>query len=101
MLYARIYWVASQREYEDRLFTESKVNWPTMKRGFEDVLSRYPSPWNLQSFAYFACQANDPVKARELLAQIQEPIVGAWRDTANYFRCSFALDEPNPHAEGP
>ena len=40
-------------------------------------------------------------KARELLAQIQEPIVGAWRDTANYFRCSFALDEPNPHAEGP
>ncbi|WP_204336481.1 hypothetical protein, partial [Proteus mirabilis] len=81
-------------EYEDRLFTESKVNWPTMKRGFEDVLSRYPSPWNLQSFAYFACQANDPVKARELLAQIQEPIVGAWRDTANYFRCSFALDEP-------
>lgn len=101
MLYARIYWVASQREYEDRLFTASKVNWPTMKRGFEDVLSRYPSPWNLQSFAYFACQANDPVKARELLAQIQEPIVGAWRDTANYFRCSFALDEPNPHAEGP
>lgn len=98
MLYARIYWVASQQEYRKRLFTDSAVNWPSMKRGFEDIMARYPAAWNLQAFAYFACQANDRERARELMAQIEEPILAVWRDTADYYRCSFSLDEEtNPH----
>nr|NYU00252.1 DUF4034 domain-containing protein [Stenotrophomonas sp. SbOxS2] len=98
MLYARIYWVASQDEYGKRLFVDSAVDWPSMKRGFEDILARYPDEWNQQAFAYFACQANDRETARGLVTKIQEPILAVWRDTADYYRCSFALDEDtNPH----
>ncbi|HDS0947730.1 TPA: DUF4034 domain-containing protein [Stenotrophomonas maltophilia] len=98
MLYARLYWVAAQNDYQRGLFSKSAVDWPTMRRGFEDMMARYPDDWNLQAFAYFACLANDREQARVLMAKIEQPILAVWRDTADYYRCSFSLDEDtNPH----
>jgi hypothetical protein len=60
-LYARLYWYVSQGMCcENDLFSESKVVWPDMKRGFEDLMKRYPnSKRNLNAYASFACQARD------------------------------------------
>jgi len=78
-MYARIYWYASQRYYQNDLFTKSMAAWPRMKEGFEDLMVRYPDPWNLNNYAKFACLASDKQTARELLKRIHpDPVIDAW-----------------------
>ena len=78
-MYARIYWYASQSEFKNDLFNNSLVEWPQMKQGFEDVVSRYPDAWNLNNYARFACLAGDKPKTRELLNRIDSSVVPeAW-----------------------
>jgi hypothetical protein len=78
-MYARIYWFASQTEYKNALFKNSLVDWPKMKRGFEDIIARYPDAWNLNNYAKFACLARDKAKTQELMIRIRSDIVSeAW-----------------------
>jgi hypothetical protein len=78
-MYARIYWYASQMEFKNEIFTNSLADWPQMKAGFDDVISRYPDAWNLNNYARFACMARDKPKAVELLARIGTSVVSeAW-----------------------
>lgn len=72
-MYARIYWYASQSQYGSRLFTDSDVVWPRMKKGIEDVLARYPDQWNLNNFAQFACQAKDRAFTAALIRRVEAP----------------------------
>ncbi len=69
-MYARIYWYASQSQYGSKLFSHSLVHWPTMKKGIDDVLKRYPDKWNVNNFARFACLSKDQEKTAELLALV-------------------------------
>lgn len=69
-MYARIYWFASQAEFENNLFEDSLIDWPRMRDGFDDVIKRYPDAWNLNNYAKFACLARDRPKARELMQRI-------------------------------
>jgi hypothetical protein len=79
-MYARIYWYASQAEFRNQLFSDSKVVWPLMKSGFEDVIARYPDAWNLNNYAKFACLAGDKLKARELLERTKLSVMSeAWQ----------------------
>ena len=78
-LYARIYWYASQAQFNNRLFEDSLIDWPHMRDGFEDVIKRYPDAWNLNNYAKFACLAEDKRKAHELMDRIGTDIVPeAW-----------------------
>lgn len=78
-MYARIYWFASQTQFGNNLFSESLVVWPNMKKGFEDVIRRYPDAWNLNNYAKFACLANDLETAKVLLERTESRIVPeAW-----------------------
>ncbi len=78
-MYARLYWYASQSQFKNDLFNNSLVDWPQMKQGFEDVISRYPDPWNLNNFARFACLARDKPKTLVLLKRIEPMVVReAW-----------------------
>lgn len=87
-LYARIYWYASQAQYDDRLFTESLARWSTMRAGIDDVLKTYPDEWNIQNFAHFACLARDQEKTLELMARIREPAYpNVWEDEDSFQRC--------------
>ncbi|MBI3528800.1 MAG: hypothetical protein HY067_12630 [Betaproteobacteria bacterium] len=69
-LYARFYAAASQFQYKHELFSQSKASWPRMKIGFEDLLRRYPDPWNANIYAHFACLARDKEKSVELMKMI-------------------------------
>ena len=93
-MYARIYWFASQTEFRNRLFRDSKVVWPLMKSGFDDVMARYPDAWNLNSYAYFACLAQDKPKTRELLERIKADIVSeAWQPRSVRESCATWASE--------
>lgn len=87
-LYARIYWYASQTQFKDRLFDETRVDWPTMRQGIDDVLAQYPDNWNINNFAYFACLAKDRGKTAELMARIEIPLIrDVWRSGQTYRAC--------------
>lgn len=87
-LYARIYWFASQINYGDDLFAESKVKWNEMKAGFDDIVMRYPDPWNLQNYAKFACDAGDRATLAALFKRIGTNYdERAWGSQAKYDSC--------------
>ena len=58
-IYVRIYWNAFANHFEDRLIKDSKLNWPLMKKGMEQMAASYPDPFNLNMFARFGCMAWD------------------------------------------
>lgn len=87
-MYARIYAFAEQVEFGARLFSDSKVNWQDMSRGIDDLLKRYPSDWNYNFFARFACGAGDREKTKALLEAAGSSIeIGAWGNSAVRERC--------------
>lgn len=78
-MYARIYWYASQTQFRNGLFTNSFINWPSMKEGFDDVVAKYPDAWNINNYAKFACLAQDKRRTGELLKRIGSDFVPeAW-----------------------
>lgn len=87
-MYARVYWVALQSQYDRRLFSDSAVVWNSMKQGINDVLAQYPDQWNINNFAYFACLAGDAAKTHELITRVKgEPISRVWGSGDAFQRC--------------
>lgn len=52
-MYARIYWAASQSQFQGRLFENSNVRWGAMSKGIDDVLKKYPDQWNINNLRFF------------------------------------------------
>ena len=78
-MYARLYAVAAERGYGHALFEESLVDWPTMKKSYEDMLARFPSPGRVNRYAYMACLAKDRPTLVALLAELGKKIdVSLW-----------------------
>jgi hypothetical protein len=84
-------------EFENDLFGRSLVDWPQMKRGFDDVIARYPDAWNLNNFARFSCLARDRAKTRALLDRIGADIVPkAWQPEGLLRQCADWSTPPRP-----
>lgn len=100
-MYARIYWYASQSQFGNELFNESQVFWPMMRRGFDDVVSRYPDAWNMNNYARFACLAGDGQKTRELMPKIYNGwLVQAWGSPELFAQClNWSQDHSPPPTE--
>jgi hypothetical protein len=52
------------------LFEVTKVSWPSMKKGFEDLVARYPADTNKNLFATYACRARDKETTGRLLTEL-------------------------------
>lgn len=101
-LYARIYWVASQSNYGNSLFTDSKVVWSEMSKSIDDVLKRYPDQWNINNFAHFACLAGDAPKAMQLISKIEgKPIMDVWKSLSTFNQCLEWSSTPNKERSAP
>jgi hypothetical protein len=74
-MYARLYWSLIGPES----FDNYAIDWARMKRAMDDVLARYPDPWNLNHFAAIACRADRPEIYRELLPRIDTVVPVAWQ----------------------
>ena len=78
-MYARLYAVAAERQYGHALFEDSLVDWPTMKKSYQDMLARFPSPARVNRYAYMACLAKDRPTLVALLAELGKKIdVSLW-----------------------
>ncbi|MBD8696658.1 DUF4034 domain-containing protein [Stenotrophomonas sp. CFBP 13718] len=87
-LYARIYWVAINTQFDMDFPGNSRVDWPTMSRSMDDVLQQYPAEWNIQNFAYFSCLAGDREKTAALVRRMREPAdMDAWPSQEAYQEC--------------
>lgn len=91
--YARVMWSASG--FMNAPTFKKLVDWPMMKRSFDDILARYPDDWNRAALARFACWAGDRKKAAEILPKLENAhIAGIWRGSDSYLECRrFALGE--------
>lgn len=52
------------------LFKDTRATWPKMKKGFEDMVARYPDTWNRNLFATFACRVRDKETTARLLTEL-------------------------------
>jgi hypothetical protein len=88
VLYTRIYWSVSGSQYEDgSLFLASAARWNLMRAGFEQIIAEYPSAWNLNHFAKFACLAEDRPTAQRLFDRIGNNVVPtAWSEREDLFK---------------
>ncbi len=67
---------------------DTLADWGKMKAGFQDILKRYPSQWNVNGFAAFACRAGDRATLRSLMQRLTTPQLAQWRQNATYYnRC--------------
>lgn len=94
--YARVYWSVAQGGYFDTLFETTLVQWPRMKAGFEDLVARYPDPWNQSNYAFFACLARDGATVRKLFDRLGHQLYAQiWRGN-QLARCRALADEAGP-----
>jgi hypothetical protein len=79
-MYARLYATAADEDFGHKLFENSLVDWPTMKKGYEDMQARFPnSPGRRSHFAHMACLAKDRPTLVALLAELGPKIdVSQW-----------------------
>jgi hypothetical protein len=87
-VYARIYWHLFESPLAARVFTETKLDWPLLRQGIQDVLAKYPDQWNINHFAKFACLAGDGELTTELTGRITLLYYStAWKDMAEFATC--------------
>ena len=79
-LYARIYWHVGSIVDRKTLYSDYNVNWPKMKQGMFDVAKKYPDQWNINSFAFFSCLAQDHGATRAFFKQLTIPYLHIWED---------------------
>ena len=99
-MYARVYWYMSQMSYDDKLFDNSLADWSEMKTSFDVMVDRYPDPWNLNAYAYFACQAGDYATMAGLLSRIGERrVYTSWgkRGARAYEDCAGHAGDDTSH----
>jgi len=95
--YARSYWYV----FDDTFPDIHQADWPRLKAGMDDVVDRYPTDWNLNAFAYFACVSEDRKALRELLDRIGDRIdLDAWRYNETVAHCRQMAEATEP-AEQP
>ena len=97
--YARLYSNAADFYYRHGLFIESPADWERMKRGFEEIGRKYPTEWNKNIFAHFACIAGDKTTAKRLLTEIgSTPILEVWKPNEEkvYSNCTKWVDGSGP-----
>jgi hypothetical protein len=82
-MYARLYWSMLGSESAERY----AIDWTRMQRGIDDVLARYPDPWNLNHFAAIACRSGHMEIAAPLLARLDPVVPDAWQSRDEYQAC--------------
>jgi len=71
ILYARIVWYIYNFHFFNNIFTETKIEWPRVKRGFDALLKQYPDSLSaLGTYARLACHSADWETARQLFERM-------------------------------
>ncbi len=101
-MYVRVYWAAGPGRDGRFLFEIDQFKWGKFKQGMRDLLAHYPDQWNINHLGLFSCIVSDFGLFRDLLAELEEPILmKAWYTQRNFDRCRQSLkqveDDPTQH----
>lgn len=79
-LYATLYAQAAGAYFGDRLFKDSRAQWPRIKAGFEQQMRHDRHRSVIDSYAYLACLAGDRETLKQQLALMTDrgPLLGSW-----------------------
>ena len=83
-MYTRLYWHIARCSCgfpQDPL-----VKWSRIKAGFDDIVKRYPTQWNLSAYANYACLAQDKVTTKSVIQRLTQPIMSQWEDDPDFYR---------------
>jgi hypothetical protein len=87
-MYARIVWATYSGLGGAQRLKRGELDWPKLREGFDDIVKRYPVPWNLNFFASVACDAGDKATAQRVLGLIGDRVEPeAWANRGAYVRC--------------
>jgi hypothetical protein len=93
-LNARLYSVYAATESNRQPFSDLEIPWPLMKAGFDDLIQSYPSPWNINAYARFACQAGDKTTFLGLLPRLENVYrVYAWPGGYSFEICKATFTQ--------
>ena len=101
--YARSYWsISRDAPIAEKFFKDWLVDWPRVRAGFEEIVANYPSDWNMNAFAWFACKVGDRETALRLLDRIGTAIEpDMWDYIQHPHYCRQVASQPAPpHAGG-
>lgn len=65
-LYARVYWFAYQQRPHPGFLRATRADRNLLKAGFDDIVQRYPTQWNINYAALFACLGGDDAATKRL-----------------------------------
>ena len=97
--YATLYQMARNDQYQDELFVASLAEWDRMKRGFRELIAKYPNNWNRSAYAYNACLAGDAAAAKEAwsaIAKTGDQSMKPWWPDAKWTSCHQLADSAPP-----
>lgn len=81
-LYARLNWSL----WTEKMFVDGQADWTRMKAGFERIVRDHPDPWNVNSYAKFACLATDMATVSRLASVIgNNAIAMVWYGDVSYY----------------
>ena len=91
-MYARLYGDIQDMYPDTDIFREMGASWRKMKAGFEDLVKRYPSRWNMNAFASYACKAGDKKTFLALLPKVESNLNhDAWASWRPFESCKEAF----------
>jgi len=93
-MYARLYSAfASMEGDETDVFKDAHAKWPTIKRGYEDMLRRYPKSASIRNaYAAFACRAKDAETYRAARASVAARVLKTeWTEEYSPQKCDESL----------
>lgn len=93
--YARLYLNArNDDDVGGNLIDQLRSAWPRLRSAFDDLIQRYPTTWNRNGYASFACLAGDKVATREQMSKIGDDVQrGIWSDSVSPDACRRWADE--------
>ena len=93
VLYTRIYWATGVDRDGRYLMHKRPANWTYLVNGMDEILEKYPSQWNINHFAYFACLRGDIRSTKKYMEMIEGPIISkVWNKQSNYDFCSKQVE---------
>lgn len=97
-IYAQL-WADAVTGIDGNVFSERRADWPRVRAGYTQLVSRLSDPSYLNRLAYLACLAEDRDTLRATLAKIRSPDPDAWTGggglgTQNYVRCKAQAAGP-------
>jgi hypothetical protein len=93
-IYARIYW---QVDFGATLFRDTRADWATMKRGFDEMIQKYPDPRNENGKAMFACMAGDAATFNSTIKQLGDRVrPDAWYVPVDACKSRFGAVQRGP-----